>query len=453
MLMSPQSLNSPHRRHFLQTSFASMLGVSASGWFPHIAKAAFEQNRLEGSKPTKHCILLWMSGGPSQMDTFDLKPSHENGGEFKEIQTAVPGMRFSEHLPRLSRFGNDLAIIRSLSTKEGDHERGTQLMKTGFPPMGMVDYPSMGAALSSQLARDDVALPPYVSISPIDFLGRNASGPGYLGPKFSPLMVSGIPGNGGDNPTFAQLKVDAIKPPETVSANQFDRRLALWSMLQKDFASSHPSSSVQAHQVVYENTLRLIHSKEADAFDLSKESDDVRKKYGYSLFGQGCLLARRLVERGVNFVEVSLSNSSGGSFGWDTHSDNFNAIKSLSKDLDDGWASLMEDLKDRGLLESTTILWMGEFGRTPKINAQSGRDHFPRAWSCVFAGGKIKTGQVYGKTSEDGMEVTDQKTGVLDVLATLCESVGVSPGTRLMSSLGRPISIVESSPISDLLHE
>lgn len=451
MLALPASMAQFHRRQFLQSSLAGMLGVSASGWFPYLAHAAFEQSRQSGSKPTRHCILLWMSGGPSQMDTFDLKPGHANGGEFKELQTDVPGMRFSEHLPRLSRFGSGLAIVRSLSTKEGDHERGTQLMKTGYPPMGMVDYPSMGAALASQMADEQLALPPYVSVSPVDFLGRGASGPGYLGPKYSPLRVSGTPGSGGDNPTFAQLRVDAIKPPERVTAEQFNRRLELWKMLQQDFAAAHPSSSVGAHQVVYENTLRLIHSREADAFDLSKEPEDVRKKYGYGLFGQGCLLARRLVERGVNFVEVSLSSTNGGSYGWDTHSDNFNAIKSLSQDLDDGWASLMADLKERGLLESTTILWMGEFGRTPKINAQAGRDHFPRAWSCVFAGGGVRGGQVYGQTSDDGMDVVEEKVGVLDVLATLCQAVGVSPETKLMSSLGRPTPIVEASPISDLL--
>lgn len=440
----------PHRRLFLQSSLASMLGASASGWFPKLAHAALHE-ASPGSSKSRQCILLWMSGGPSQIDTFDLKPGHANGGEFKEIQTDVPGLSFSEHLPRLSKHGRDLAIIRSLSTKEGDHERGTQLMKTGYPPMGMIDYPSMGAALASQLATDDVALPPYVSVSPVDFLGRNASGPGYLGPKYSPLMVSGMPGSGGDNPTFAQLKVDAIKPPERVTSDQLERRLSMWKMLQQDFATSHQGASVGAHQVVYENTLRLIHSKEADAFDLSKETDETRKKYGYGLFGQGCLLARRLVERGVRFVEVSLSSTNGGAFGWDTHADNFNAIKDLSRDLDNGWASLMDDLKERGLLESTTILWMGEFGRTPKINPQAGRDHFPRAWSCVFAGGGIKTGQVYGKTSEDGMDVVEQKTGVLDVLATLCQSVGVSPETKLMSSLGRPTSIVETSPIAELL--
>jgi uncharacterized protein (DUF1501 family) len=195
----------------------------------------------------------------------------------------------------------------------------------------------------------------------------------------------------------------------------------------------------------------MIHSEAAKAFDLSQEPANVRDSYGKGVFGQGCLLARRLVEQGVPFVEVSLSSSMAGSFGWDTHANNFEAVKALSAELDAGWASLMSDLAERGLLESTTIIWMGEFGRTPQINGQAGRDHFPRAWSCVLGGGGIAGGQAYGRTSPDGMNIEENGVGVTDVLATLCSALGVPPETENNSNTGRPIRIVNGSPIDALL--
>jgi hypothetical protein len=201
----------------------------------------------------------------------------------------------------------------------------------------------------------------------------------------------------------------------------------------------------------------MIHSEAASAFDLSKEPDKVREQYGKGVFGQGCLLARRLVEQGVPFVEVSLSSSSTGGFGWDTHANNFEQVKALSAELDAGWSSLLTDLKERGLLERTTIVWMGEFGRTPRINGAAGRDHFPKAWSCVLAGGGIAGGQAYGKTSPDGMTIVENPTTVNQVLATLCTALGVSPDTENASNSGRPIKIVDDGksgsvdPIKELL--
>jgi hypothetical protein len=189
----------------------------------------------------------------------------------------------------------------------------------------------------------------------------------------------------------------------------------------------------------------------ASAFDLSQEPDAIREAYGKGRFGQGCLMARRLIERGVPFVEVSLGFSENGSFGWDTHQGNFPAVKALSGELDAGWSMLMSELQDRGLLEMTTILWMGEFGRTPKINDNAGRDHFPAAWTCVFAGGGIQGGQAYGQTSSDGTEVASQRVDVGDVLATLCTALGVDPGHENISDLGRPIKIAEGRPIREIL--
>ena len=420
-----------------------------SGWLPAlVARGAVDS-------PRRHCILLWMGGGPSQTDTFDMKPRHENGGTFKEITTKVPGVRFSEHLPRLATLADKLAIIRSLSTNEGDHARATHMMRTGHTAAGAIRHPALGAALAKELADQADTLPNYVSIVPHRMCNRDANGAGFLGPRHEPLVVGATeatsaeatPGGGG----CAELKVESIRPPAGVNAARMERRLELWRQLQSRFLNEHPSASPLAHKVVYQNAVRLMRSDAAKAFDLAEEPDKVREKYGKGLFGQGCLMARRLIERGVSVIEVSLSESKTGGLCWDTHVDNFTTVAALSAELDAGWASLMEDLQSRGLLESTTILWLGEFGRTPRINRNGGRDHFPAAWSCIFAGGGIAGGQVFGKTSPDGMHVEEAKVGVADILATLCAAVGVAPSRKNISNTNRPMSIVDGKPIGRLL--
>jgi uncharacterized protein (DUF1501 family) len=441
------SMNELDRRRWMQSATLGLCGLSVSGWLP-----TFAEQIAADPKRRRHCILLWMAGGPSQTDTFDMKPGHENGGEFKEIATNVPGIRFSEHLPQLAKQADQLAIIRGLSTKEGDHGRGTHLMRTGRSPMGAEKFPAIGAALAKQLTSTDIELPPYVSIAPYRAFNAEAFGPGFLGPKYAPLFVgetnAGAP-VAGDK--FAELKVDALAPPQGVTDSQMSRRLEIWQTLEDGFLGRHPSQSTSAHRMVYENSLRMIDSDAAAAFDLSQEPEKIREAYGKGMFGQGCLLARRLVERGVPFVEVSLNTSANGNFGWDTHANNFEAVKALSNELDAGWATLMSDLRSRGLLESTTIIWMGEFGRTPKINGAGGRDHFPQAWSCVLGGGGIAGGQVYGKTSKDGMHVEEGEASVTDVLATLCSALGVDPETQNMSTSGRPIAIVDGWAIDELI--
>lgn len=426
-------------------------GASVSGWFPEFAYGLSDDPRRR-----RHCILLWMTGGPSQTDTFDMKPKHENGGEFKEIATNVPGLRFSEHLPNLSQHADKLAIIRGLSTKEGDHGRGTHLMRTGHKPMGAIQWPSMGAMLSKELGSQAEALPSYVSIAPYRAFNRQAFGPGYLGPKYAPLAVAatdvaGATRNEANGEDFAKLRIDSIQPPPGVSAEQMKKRLEIWRHLQDGFVGRHHNSSVRAHQTVYRRTVQLMNSESAAAFDLSDEPTRVREAYGKGMFGQGCLMARRLVERGASFVEVTLGSSTVGNFGWDTHSNNFQAVAALSAELDAGWATLMTELQARGLLESTTIMWMGEFGRTPRINARVGRDHFPQAWTSVLAGGGIAGGQAYGRTTPDGMNVEEGKVGVEQVLATLCAALGVPPETENIANTGRPLPIVDGSPIGQLL--
>ena len=430
------------RRDFVKFSLAGALGVSYSGWLPRLAQAAAES---PAAKP-KACILLWMSGGPSQMDTFDLKPGHANGGTFKETQTAVPGIKISEHLPGVASQMKDLAIVRSLTTKEGEHGLATQLMMTGYQPQqAAVRYPSIGSLLSKELGREDTDLPNFVSLSP-----TRMGDAGFLGPDYSPLTVSGA---SNDPNARANLSLEDLAPPrgrgEKSVQNQFD----ILRFMQKDFAEKNSSDAVKAHKASYAKAMRMVETQARKAFELETEKAELRDAYGRNRFGQGCLLARRLVERGVAFVEVTLSNIPGGVNGWDTHSDNFTQVKALSGILDPAWTSLMKDLRERGLLDSTLIIWMGEFGRTPTITPASGRDHFPTAWSMVMGGAGVKGGQVIGKTSPGGDKVVDRPVSVAELYATFCASLGIDPKKENISPEGRPIPLVDRGavPIKELI--
>ena len=432
------------RRQVLRSAGMGMLGVTCSGWFRTLEQAVAEETAASLSK---RCIILWMTGGPSQLDTFDPKPDHANGGEFKAIATNVDGIRMSEHLPQLAKQADKLAIVRSLQTKEGDHARGTFLVRTGVRPGAPVAYPAIGSSLAKELGHPSAVLPNYLSIAPQIALNPDAFSAGFLGPEFAATNISGsVTGN-----QFAQLNFENLAPTSNISVARQRSRRQLWQQLQDDFSQRHATSSAQAHEVLYQRAFRMMDSNAAEAFDLSQEPDAVREAYGKGLFGQGCLLARRLVERGVPLVEVALGGTTGG-IAWDTHTNNFAQVQRLSAELDAGWATLMTELSQRGLLEDTTILWIGEFGRTPVVNNAGGRDHFPTAWSCVLAGGGIQGGQAYGATSADGMEITADPVELPDLLATLCEAVGVDPATENYSPEGRPIPIVETgAPIEQLL--
>jgi hypothetical protein len=402
---------------------------------------------------TRHCILLWMAGGPSQTDTFDMKPGHANGGDFKEIATRAPGLRFSEHLPLLAEHAERLAVVRSLSTKEGDHARGAHLVRTGHPPMGPVAYPSIACSLAKQLTDSSLPLPSYVSVAAPLQIAPAAFGPGFLGAAYAPAMV-GNSGAGQARPAqaagaggFAELKLEDVQAPDDVDARQAARRVDLWNKLERRFLEQQAPEAYQAHLEVYRKAAAMMRPEVQAAFDLTEEPDAVRARYGPGQFGQGCLLARRLVERGVPFVEVAL----GDGLGWDTHADNFAQVKRLSAELDAGWATLMTELAERRLLDATTILWMGEFGRTPQINANAGRDHFPAAWTCVFAGGGVAGGQAYGRTSADGTAVEEKPAAIGDVLATLSTALGVPPESENDTPEGRPIKIAEGAPIRAIL--
>jgi len=430
------ALRTPHlnRRELL-----TVAGIGASSWLPALAaSAAAHPDRKRA------CIVLWMSGGPSQTDTFDPKPDHANGGPIRSIDTAAAGVRIGEHLPAVARQMKDLAILRSMSTKEGDHGRATLHLRTGNLPQGAIEFPVFGSLIAKEKATADSDLPGFVSIGPRGFAGPALSA-GFLGPQYAPLVVGG----GGVDVYGAEtgvLRVENLGLPAKVTSQRADERRALLCDLEGEFLAGRPGTATASHSSAYQRAARLMREQAAKAFDLSEENGKLRDRYGRNNFGQGCLLARRLVERGVPFVEVTLG-------GWDTHDNNFGQVKTLCQTLDPAWATLMTDLRDRGLLETTTIVWMGEFGRTPAINPRNGRDHYPTAWSAVLGGGGIKGGQAFGRTGADGLSVEDRPVSATDLLATVCVALGIDPAKQNMSNVSRPIRIVDQDgkPVKEVL--
>jgi hypothetical protein len=379
------------------------------------------------------------------LDTFDLKPGHKNGGPFKEIATRVPGIKISEHLPGIARHMDQLALLRSMSSKDGDHRLASFYVHAGYAQRGPVQYPTLGALVANEAGAEGADLPAFVSIAPYRISNSRAHSPGFLGPRFAPLIVGdagprlAAPAAGG---TSAEtLRVKNLKPHTGVDSEQLEARLRLVQQMQRDFLAGNPSAAARSHQMAFERAGRLMRTTAARALDLNQEPAKVRDAYGRTKFGQACLLARRLVEHGVPFIEVTLGGDSVN--GWDTHYDNFGRVRELSQVLDTGWSALMDDLKARGLLDRTLIVWMGEFGRTPTINVDKGRDHFPAAWTAVLGGGGIKGGQVIGKTSAGGDAIEQRPVSVPDLLATICVALDIDPRKTNPSNVGRPISLVD----------
>jgi hypothetical protein len=438
------------RREWLRLSAAGIAGCSMSGWLGTLAAGA-------ANDPKRHrsCILLWMDGGPSQMDTFDLKPGSANGGPFREIATPVPGIKISEHLPGIARHMDRLALVRSMTSKEGDHGLASHYVHTGYAQRGPIHYPTLGALVAKEAGAEDADLPAFVSIAPYRIVNSTAHSPGFLGPRFAPLIIGDA---GPRSPVSADvdssgntLRVQNLRPHAGVGGEHFEARLRLVQQMQRDFGADHPSAAAKSHQTAYERAARLMRTAAAQALDLDQEQAKLRDAYGRSKFGQSCLLARRLVERGVPFVEVTLGGDVRN--GWDTHDNNFERVRELSQVLDAGWATLVDDLKERGLLDSTLIVWMGEFGRTPTINGDKGRDHFPSAWSAVLGGGGIKGGQVIGKTSAGGETIEQHPVSVPDLLATVCLALGIDAKKSNPSNVGRPIALVDKvgKPLEDVV--
>ena len=407
------------RRDFLKIGVSGFLGLIAMQHLQSLAWTPVESIAARA----KHCIVLFMNGGASQLDTFDPKPDTLNAGPFSAIPTRAEGIQFSEHLPQLAEQAHHLSIIRSMVSREGNHERARYLLHTGYAPTGSVRHPTLGSIASHYLNDKDFELPNCVNISAPAFTS------GFLSAEHDPFVVS--------DPT---KPIEDLKYPPQMDARRFEQRLRMLTDLEKDFLKKHANRSTEAHQAIYKKADKLINSPHAKAFDLSNEPLAVREAYGMTQFGDGCLMARRLVETGVKFVEVSLD-------GWDTHDNNFERHKNLLETLDPAFSMLVKDLADRDLLEDTIVLWLGEFGRTPRINENDGRDHFPNGWSVVLGGGGIRGGQVIGATSEDGMEVVDRPVSVPDLFASLCFSLGIDDTDQNYSRGGRPIRVVNDGSV------
>jgi hypothetical protein len=383
------------------------------------------------------------------MDLWDLKPDAPTGGEFKPVSTSASGVQISEILPETAKQMKHLSIIRSLVTNEGSHERGTTLMNTGRAPNPVVQYPHIGAVTSMQLTSKDLALPGFIGV------GGTAQniGPGFLGMMYAPFTVQN-PGQPPENIKAPGLAGDAKSTME-----RLQRRRRLFYNVEDNFTeSSFPhlksiaereaaGSPAQAHTTIYKKAFDLTVSELRTVFETSKEPRSVIDAYGgaQNRFGMGCLLARKLVEKGVSCVEVDLG-------GWDNHAGIFNTLRTGNGPrLDKGMSALVKDLNERGMWKNTVVLWMGEFGRTPRINQNGGRDHWGRCWSVVLGGGAIKGGIAYGATSKDGMDVDKDPVRIGDLYATIYKGLGIDPGTKVRDNLGRPLEIAEGKPVAALV--
>lgn len=412
------------RRSFFKFGVSSFLGLVAMQHF-----GTSDASQLSEVIPrAKQCIVMFMSGGPSQLDTFDpKKPDVETSGPFKAIQTSVKGIEFSEHLPMVAEQAHHLSVVRSMVSREGNHERARYLLHTGYAPGGAVRHPTLGSLTSYYLDDDESHLPSSVNINSPTYSG------GFLGATHDPFVVS--------NPL---KKVEDIEYPAQMDTHRFRERLKMLRNLQEDFIAKRSSRGTEAHEAIYKKADELINSPNIKAFELNEEPTEIRQAYGMNRFGQGCLMARRLIESGVKFVEITLD-------GWDTHENNFERTKELLEVVDPAYAMLIKDLSDRDLLDETVVLWLGEFGRTPRINNNDGRDHHPNGWSAVIAGGGTRGGQVIGSTNEDGTKVASGAVGVPDLFASLCFALGIDYQEENMSRSGRPIRVVnEGSVIEEL---
>jgi hypothetical protein len=419
--MFSQNLMEKSRRDFMKVASLGAFATPFTGWMNVLAKAA-EQSTPASKAKVKSVVLLWLAGGPSHKDIWDLKPESKGAGEFKPIATSAPGVQVSEHLPKLAKLMHHGAIIRGMSTGEGAHSRASYNMHTGYREgQGGLVYPALGSTVAKENGKKDFPLPNYVTI------GGRTYGAGFLGPRFQPLIISS-----------PERGVEDLR--SVVTQSQFDRRVGLLDEMEKAFYHAYQADSINDHQTTYQRAVAMMQSKESKAFDLSQEAAATKERYGSDTFQQGCLMARRLVEVGIPFIEVALG-------GWDTHQDNWGKLKNTQlPKLDGGAAALIADLKDRGLLETTLVITMGEFGRTPHINTRGnlpGRDHYPRAWSLAMFGAGIKGGVVHGRTDKEGAVVEDGKTSAIDFMATVCKLTGIDANKENETPTKRPIRVVD----------
>jgi hypothetical protein len=424
------------RRDFLQLGLLSSLGLSVADL---LRLQAGSEKRTE-----KSCILIWLDGGPSHIDTFDLKPSapSEVRSIFRPIPTSVPGIQICEHLPRTAQVMNRVALIRSLTHELGNHDTGTRFLLTGNRPTPALEYPSLGSLVAFE-NRADTAIPPYIAI-PNDSVGgnSNAAKAGFLPGAFSAF-------NTGEDPS----RVRDLHLPEGVSFSRSERRRDMLGKMDSFTRFVEEGTSTANRDAFYTQAYRLLASPQAKgAFDITAEKSQTREGYGHSRIGSGCLLARRLIEAGSRFVTVVDS-------GWDTHNQIFRELPDSRfagsgklPNLDRAFSALISDLSARGLLESTLVVLMGEFGRTPKLNSAGGRDHWPRAGFVCLAGAGVEGGQVIGATNSYGEVPVERPVTPSDLAATILKLLGVNPEKEVLTPSGRPVRLVNGgSLISELV--
>ena len=412
----PEGMN---RRHFMShLAGAAALAAPATAFTNSILA-----NATDLRKRHKSAILLWMGGGPSTMDIWDLKPGAATGGPFKQISTSADGIAICEHMPEMAKQMHHMSIVRSMSTREADHMRGRYYMHTGYVPNPNVEYPSYGSVIAHELAEQvpELEIPPFVSV------GSGSVGPGFLGMTWAPFVVDS---NG--NVRNLDMGIDPTR---------LAQRMEMLATIEKKFIAEKRGGSSDDHAKVLDKTVKLMTSKQMEAFKVSKEPKEVQDKYGATGFGRGCLMARRLVEIGVPFVEVDLG-------GWDNHGGIFPTLSNQKlPELDKAMSALVSDLSERGLLDDTAIIWMGEFSRTPNINGGGGRDHWARSWSVVVGGAGFKRGVVVGETSSDGKEVVSEAYTSQDVMASVLKSLGISLETAFTAKNGRPMKIANAGKV------
>jgi len=408
------------RRDLLTTAAQGLLGVSLLPLVPSLA-GADPTPGTGGRRPTaKNCIYLYMSGGMSHLDTFDPKPGAESQGPTKVIPTAADGVQVSEHFPLVATHMRHVAVVRSLNSTQGAHEPGQYFMRTSYTQRGTIRHPSMGAWVSHLSGRANPTLPTAVSIG-----GGRKPGAGFMESRFSPLPIG--------NP---EAGLQDSRRPAGVDGALYQRRLDLLGRFNDGFQAAFDHKPVRAYNDLYDEAVQLMASKDLAAFDIKQEPEHLHDAYGDTPFGHGCLLARRLIEHDVRFVEVELG-------GWDTHDDNFDRVEAQANILDRSLSALLADLTSRGMLEETLVVVATEFGRTPKINGNTGRDHYPKAFSCLLAGGGIKGGQVHGATDPTGGSVVASKVEIPDFNATIGYALGLPIERVVMSPSGRPFTLAD----------
>ena len=413
------------RRQMLRGSLAGSLSLAAP-WWQTLLSAETKRRGADA------CIVIFLEGGPSHIDTFDPKPGAATNGPFEAIDTKITGVKFSQHLPKLAAIADKLAIIRSLHSPEGDHERAVSLLHTGYQPVPALTYPAVGSTLSRQGNNVASDVPLFVSIG-------NTIGPGILGPQFGPFVVQDV-----NNPAAA------LDLPEGFGGDaRVVRRLKTLENFNQGFAARAPLGGADDFTKLTQRADRLRRSQVFRAFDPATAEPELFEKYGGNVndgyLARACLQARRFVEAGVRFVEIQFG-------GWDTHTDNFNQVQNLSASLDAALSTLITDLGDRGLLDKTLIACFGEFGRTPKINGDNGRDHFPDVFSALLAGGGLKMGQVIGKSNDTGSAIQDREVKVPDLHATLFTALGVDVTKDQFAPDGRLLRLTNNGqPIRELL--